>query len=626
MREARLFGWGNLSGQPCKVLDMNEKWIVLNKKADFYQLAEQFHIDPVIARVIRNRGMITPEDFEGYLGSAGKLYDPHLMKDMEKGVELIKEAITRQEQIRIISDYDVDGIMSNYILYKALKRCNAKVDYRVPDRIADGYGMNEGMVREAYDAGVRVLLTCDNGISALLPIAYAKNLGMIVVVTDHHDVPFEYDEDGKKEYIQSVADAVIDPKQPECKYPFKELCGAGVAYKFVQMLYEACEIGAVEAEEFIEFVAIATVCDVMSLIDENRTLVRRGLEELNRTGNYGLRALMKVNDLGAQKVKSYHLGFVLGPCINATGRLENARLALELLLEENYDQALKQAERLKELNNERKEMTQRGIDAAINQVETTTLAEDKVLVIYLPDTHESLAGIIAGRVRERFYRPTLILTDSEDGMLKGSGRSIEGYHMYDALTECKDLLVKYGGHPMAAGFSIQAKDLEYFRHKLNLLCDLTEDDLIPKLYIDVPMPIDYIHFDLIEQLELLEPFGKGNEKPVFAQKNLKIRSAKVLGRNANLLKLELESENGARMEGIYFEVEEFLENIKLWFGEAELDQMMKGWLNNVALDIAYYPTTNEFNGMRAMQVVVKSYLPHALDFSKESPYTDTNER
>lgn len=626
MSEARLFGWGNLSGQPCKVLDMNEKWIVLNKKADFYQLAEQFHIDPVIARVIRNRGMITPEDFEGYLGSAGKLYDPHLMKDMEKGVALIKDAITRQEQIRIISDYDVDGIMSNYILYKALKRCNAKVDYRVPDRIADGYGMNEGMVREAYDAGVRVLLTCDNGISALLPIAYAKNLGMTVVVTDHHDVPFEYDEDGKREYIQSVADAVIDPKQPECKYPFKELCGAGVAYKFVQMLYEACGIGAVEAEAFIEFVAIATVCDVMSLIDENRTLVRRGLEELNRTGNYGLRALMKVNDLGAQKVKSYHLGFVLGPCINATGRLENARLALELLLEENYDQALKQAERLKELNNERKEMTQRGIDAAIKQVETTTLAEDKVLVIYLPDTHESLAGIIAGRVRERFYRPTLILTDSEDGMLKGSGRSIEGYHMYDALTECKDLLVKYGGHPMAAGFSIQAKDLEYFRHKLNLLCDLTEDDLIPKLYIDVPMPIDYIHFDLIEQLELLEPFGKGNEKPVFAQKNLKIRSAKVLGRNANLLKLELESESGARMEGIYFEVEEFLENIKLWFGEAELDQMMKGWLNNVALDIAYYPTTNEFNGMRAMQVIVKSYLPHALDFSKESPYTDTNER
>ena len=626
MSEARLFGWGNLSGQPCKVLDMNEKWIVLNKKADFYQLAEQFHIDPVIARVIRNRGMITPEDFEGYLGSDRKQYDPHLMKDMEKGVKLIKEAITRQEQIRIISDYDVDGIMSNYILYKALKRCNAKVDYRVPDRIADGYGMNEGMVREAYDAGVRVLLTCDNGISALLPIAYAKNLGMTVVVTDHHDVPFEYDEDGKKEYIQSVADAVIDPKQPECKYPFKELCGAGVAYKFVQMLYEACGIEVAEAEEFIEFVAIATVCDVMSLIDENRTLVRRGLEELNRTGNYGLRALMKVNDLGAQKVKSYHLGFVLGPCINATGRLENARLALELLLEENYDQALKQAERLKELNNERKEMTQRGIDAAIKQVETTTLAEDKVLVIYLPDTHESLAGIIAGRVRERFYRPTLILTDSEDGMLKGSGRSIEGYHMYDALTECKDLLVKYGGHPMAAGFSIQAKDLEYFRHKLNLLCDLTEDDLIPKLYIDVPMPIDYIHFDLIEQLELLEPFGKGNEKPVFAQKNLKIRSAKVLGRNANLLKLELESESGARMEGIYFEVEEFLENIKLWFGEAELDQMMKGWLNNVALDIAYYPTTNEFNGMRAMQVIVKSYLPHALDFSKESPYTDTNER
>lgn len=614
MNGTRLFGWGNLSGQPCKVLGMNEKWIVLNKRADFYQLAEQFQIDPVIARVIRNRGMVTTKDFENYLGTDAKLHNPHLMKDMDKGVELMKDAIVQQKRIRIISDYDVDGIMSNYILYQALKRCDAKVDYRVPDRIADGYGMNEGMVREAYDAGVQVILTCDNGISALLPIAYAKNLGMTVVVTDHHDIPFEYDDDGAKEYIQSVADAVIDPKQTECKYPFKELCGAGVAYKFVQALYEACGIEVEEADEFIEFVAIATVCDVMALVDENRTMVRLGLEELNRTGNFGLRALMKVNNLGNQNVKSYHLGYIIGPCINATGRLENARLALELLLESNYDAALRRAERLKELNDERKEMTQRGVEAAIEQVETTTLADDNVLVIYLPDTHESLAGIIAGRIRERYYRPTFILTDSEEGILKGSGRSVEEYHMYDALTECRDLLITYGGHPMAAGFSIQAKDLEYFRHKLNLLCDLTEEDMIPKLYIDVPMPIDYIRFDLIEQLELLEPFGKGNEKPVFAQKNLKVRSAKVLGRNSNLLKLELESENGARMEGIYFEVEEFIENIKQWFGEAELDQMMKGWLNNVTLDVAYYPSINEFNGMRAMQVVVKSYLPHALDF------------
>ncbi|MBQ8147830.1 MAG: single-stranded-DNA-specific exonuclease RecJ [Lachnospiraceae bacterium] len=604
---------------------MNEKWILLNKKADFYQLAEQFHIDPVIARIIRNREIITERDYARYLNSNAELHDPKQMKDMEKGVELIRDAIIHQQSIRIISDYDVDGIMSNYILFKALKRCNAKVDYRIPDRVVDGYGINEAMVREAYDAGVRVLLTCDNGISALLPIAHAKNLGMTVVVTDHHDIPFEYDEEGKKEYIQSVADAVIDPKQVECKYPFKELCGAAIAYKFVQVLYEACGVDPLEAEEFIDCVAVATICDVMSLVNENRTLVQRGLEELNRTGNFGLRALIKVNELNQQKVMSYHVGFVLGPCLNATGRLENAKLAVELLLEKNYDKALKRAEHLKQLNDERKEMTQIGIDAAIEQVETTTLMDDRVLVVYLPNTHESLAGIIAGRVRERFYRPTLILTDSEEGILKGSARSIDGYNMYEALTECSDLLVKYGGHPMAAGFSIQGKDLEYFRHKLNLLCDLTDDDLTPKLYIDVPMPIDYIRFDLIEQLELLEPFGKGNEKPVFAQKNLRVRSARIVGRNGNVLKLQLESETGAKMEGIYFDVNEFTENIKTWFGEAEYDQMMKGWINNVALDVAYYPTINEFNGIRAMQLTIKSYLPHTLDFSRDTTYTDTND-
>lgn len=604
---------------------MNEKWIVYNKKADFYRLSEQFHIDPVIARVIRNRDIVSPEEFERYLGDDGSLYDPHSMKDMDKGVQLIQNAIIEQKRIRIISDYDVDGIMSNYILYQGLLRCNAQVDYRIPDRITDGYGMNENMVREAYDAGVEVLLTCDNGIAALLPIAYAKNLGMTVVVTDHHDIPFEYDEDGKKEYLQSVADAVIDPKQPDCNYPFKHLCGAGVAYKFIQTLYAICGVDVQEAERFIEFVALATICDVVDLRDENRILVKRGLAELNRTGNYGLRALIKANNLGMHQLQSYHLGFVLGPCINATGRLETAKLAMELLLEEHYDTALERAERLKALNDERKEMTQKGVAAAIEQVETTTLADDRVLVIYLPNTHESLAGIIAGRIRERYYRPTLIVTDSEGGMLKGSARSIETYNMHDALTECKDLLTAFGGHPMAAGFSLPAKNLEYFRHKLNVLCELTEDDLTPKLYIDVPMPIDYIHFDLIEQLEQLEPFGKGNEKPLFAQKNLKVLSARVMGRNANLLKLELESENGARMEGIYFEVEAFMENIKAWFGEAEWDQMMKGWLNKVALDIAYYPSINEYNGIRAMQIVIKSYLPHTLDFSRESPYTDTNE-
>jgi single-stranded-DNA-specific exonuclease len=588
---------------------MNQNWMIYNKKADFYGLAERFSIDPVIARVIRNRGVVTEEEFDQYLNARNDLYDPLLMKDMEKGASIIKAAIEQKQRIRIISDYDVDGVMSNYILYQGLKCCGADVDYRVPDRIADGYGMNEAMVREAHDAGIQTLITCDNGIAALLPIAYAKNLGMTVVVTDHHDVPFEYEEDGSKEYIASVADAVIDPKQQDCRYPFKQLCGAGVAYKFMQVLYPLCGIEVEEAERFIEYVAIATICDVMTLQNENRILVKRGLEELNRTGNLGLRALIKVNDLGDKKIQSYHVGFILGPCINSTGRLENARMAMELLSEQNYDVALKRAQELKELNTVRKDMTEKGVTDAIQQIESTTLIDDRVLVVYLPDTHESLAGIIAGRIRERYYRPVLIVTDAEDGGLKGSGRSIEGYNMFEALTECRELLTKFGGHPMAAGFSLLAKDLEYFRHKLNVLCELTQEELTPKLHIDVPMPIDYIHFDLIDQLELLEPFGKGNEKPVFAQKNLSVRSARVLGQKGNLLKLELESENGARMEGIYFQVEEFMENIKQWFGEAEWDQMMKGWLNNVRLDVAYYPSVNEFNGMRALQIVVQSYQP-----------------
>ncbi|MBQ8983861.1 MAG: single-stranded-DNA-specific exonuclease RecJ [Lachnospiraceae bacterium] len=588
---------------------MKEQWMIYSKKADFQALAEQFQIDPVVARVIRNRDYETEEEFDHYLNAKRDIYDARLMKDMEKGTRIIKDSIDRKDKIRIISDYDVDGVMSNYILYQGLIKCGADVDYRIPDRIADGYGMNEAMVREAYDSGIHTIITCDNGIAALLPIAYAKNLGMTVVVTDHHDVPFEYDEDGHKEYILSSADAVIDPKQEECKYPFKQLCGAGVAYKFMQVLYPLFGIESAETEKFIEFVAVATICDVMDLRDENRALVRWGLEELVRTGNLGLRALIRINDLGDKKIQSYHVGFILGPCINSTGRLENARQALELLFEQNYDRALERAAELKALNETRKTMTEQGTNDAIRQIEESTLIDDRVLVVYLPGVHESLAGIIAGRIRERYYRPTLIITDSEDGELKGSGRSVEEYNMFEALTECKDLLTKFGGHPMAAGFSLQARDLDYLRHKLNLLCELSDEDLTPKINIDVEMPIDYIRFDLIEQLNLLEPYGKGNEKPAFAQKNLKVQSARIMGKNGNLLKLQLENESGAKIEGIYFQVDEFMDNIKEWFGETEWDQMMKGWLNRVKLDVIYYPSVNEFNGMRALQIVIKSYRP-----------------
>lgn len=591
---------------------MKEQWMIYSKRADFQALSERFHIDPVIARIIRNRDYETDEEYDQYLNARRDLYDPRLMKDMEKGAQIMKDAIDRKDKIRIISDYDVDGVMSNYILYQGLTKCGADVDYRVPDRIADGYGMNEMMVREAYDSGIRTIITCDNGIAALLPIAYAKNLGMTVIVTDHHDVPFEYDEDGHKEYILSSADAVIDPKQVECRYPCKQLCGAGVAYKFMQVLYPLCGINVEETEKFIEFVAIATICDVMELRGENRALVRWGLEELSRTGNLGLRALIRVCDLGDKKIQSYHVGFILGPCINSTGRLENAKIAMELLVENNYDKALERAAELKQLNDTRKTMTEQGVEAAITVIEESDLMDDPILVVYLEHTHESLAGIIAGRIRERYYRPTLIITDSEDGELKGSGRSIESYNMFEALTECKDLLSKFGGHPMAAGFTLQARNLDYLRHKLNLLCELTEDDLTHKLHIDMEMPIDYIRFDLIEQLNLLEPFGKGNEKPAFAQKRLSVRSARVMGKNGNLLKLQMESDTGARIEGIYFRVEEFMDNIKVWFGETEWDQMMKGWINHVTLDVIYYPSINEYNGMRALQIVIKSYQPSIM--------------
>ena len=587
---------------------MNEKWTIYGKKADFYQIGEKFNIDPVIARVIRNRDVIGEAEMEAYLHpKLSDLHDPMLMKDMKWALDIFQRKIHEGKKIRIVSDYDVDGVMSNYILLKGLLRLGAVVDYEIPDRVEDGYGINEKIIQAAYDDGVDTIVTCDNGIAAGAQVEYAKKLGMTIIVTDHHDVPFTEGEDGTKTYRIPEAHAVVNPKQIDCDYPFKGLCGAGVAFKVMEALYERMGVAGEEIYEFLQFVAIATVCDVMVLQGENRCLVTYGLNQLNQTEHVGLKALLTVNELTGKKVASYHLGFVLGPCINATGRLESAKQSLDLLMEADTEKALEKAQKLKEINEERKEMTKAYTQTAISLIEDAPWKEDRVLVVELPDCHESIAGIIAGRIREKYYKPVLVITDGKDGIAKGSARSVEGYDMYEALNACSELLLKFGGHTMAAGFSLEKEQIAPLRTALNEKCRLTQEDLTPKFMIDVPMPIDYIRFDFIEQLEVLEPFGVGNEKPVFAQSGLKVMSAKILGKEGKLLKLELESAEGALMEGIYFKPEEFVNHIKEWFGEDECDQMLHGWLNQVKLDIAYYPSVNEFNGLRAMQIVIQKY-------------------
>lgn len=584
-----------------------EKWFLAGKRADFYGIGQKFQVDPVIARLIRNRDVIEEKEIEQYLNpSLLQLHDPILFKDMEKSAEILMEKIRKGDKIRIISDYDVDGIMSNYILLKGFETLLANVDYEIPDRMRDGYGINERLIREAKEQGVDTIVTCDNGIAAYDQIAYAKSLGLTVIVTDHHDVPYE-EIDGKKVYKIPPADCVINPKQADCSYPFPLICGATVALKLIQYLYRKAGIEQ-RIEELIEFSAIATVCDVVDLKGENRILVKEGLKRLNRTQNIGLQALIKANGLEDKTLSAYHLGFVIGPCLNASGRLDTAKRGLKLLLEENIVLAERMAKEVKELNDERKDMTEQGVKQAIEQVETTSLREDKVLVIYLPDCHESLAGIIAGRVREAFARPVFVMTKAEDGGLKGSGRSIEAYSMYEELTKCKELLSKFGGHPMAAGLSMPVENLELFKKMLNEKTTMTKEDLVEKVVIDVAMPIGYINERLIDQLDLLEPFGKGNPKPLFAQKHLHLVTGKILGKNKNVLKFLLESDDGCQMDGLFFgDIEAFTEKIIEIFGQQQLDYLLQGRQNNIYMDATYYPSVNEFRGMRTMQVIIQNY-------------------
>ena len=518
------------------------------------------------------------------------LYSPHRLKDADLAADLLLEKIRQGKRIRIVGDYDIDGVCSTYLLYKGLKRLGAAVDYEIPDRIKDGYGINIQIVEAAAEDNIDTILTCDNGISAIDQMKRARELGMTVIVTDHHDIAKVGEED-----VLPEADAIVNPKQSADTYPWKEICGGMVAYKLIQILYEKAGIDREEWLAMIEFAAIATVGDVMKLQDENRIVVKEGLRRAAQTKSVGLRKLVEKNNLDITALSAYHIGFVIGPCLNAGGRLQTAKLALRLLLCEDEQLADEMAQELKDLNDQRKDMTADGLVQAAEQVEAKYM-DDKVLVVFLPDCHESLAGIIAGRLREKYHKPSFVLTRAEDGV-KGSGRSIEGYHMFEALVEVKGLLSKFGGHPMAAGFSLEEANIEEFRRRLNENAKerLTEDDFIPRVWIDVPMPFEYITESLIQELELLEPFGQGNEKPQFALKSLKIRSARVFGRNRNVVKLSLMNERGFSMDGVVF---------------TEGDLFMEEMGNSRNMDIIYYPTINEYNGNRSLQMVIKDWKFH----------------
>lgn len=590
--------------------EKKELWMVQTKRADFSGLAMRLGVSPVAVRVMRNRGLTEEAEMRKYLyGTLDDLYDPRLMKGMEQAAELIARKLKEGKHVRIIGDYDIDGVCSTYILLKGFQRAakelsqrcsleagrysvekenDAQIDYEIPDRIKDGYGINESIIRQASADGVDTLVTCDNGIAALREISIAKQLGMTVVVTDHHEVPV--DEYGQ---ILPPADAVVDPKQDGETYPFHEICGAVVAWKLIRVLYEKLGIPESEWMDLLEFAAIATVGDVMKLQDENRLIVKYGLKKIGSTKNTGLRKLIEKNNLDIENLSAYHIGFVIGPCLNAGGRLKSAKVALRMLLAEDPERAGEMADELKELNDMRKDMTAKGEAEAIEQVEKQYM-DDKVLVVFLPECHESLAGIIAGRLREHFHKPSFVLTRGET-TAKGSGRSIEQYHMYQGLCKVSDLLVKFGGHPMAAGLSLEEKDIDEFRRRLNADAELTEKDFVPKIWIDVPMPFEYVNEKIVQELKDLEPFGQGNEKPLFAQKSLVIRNARVLGKNRNVVKLNLVTETGQPVDGLLF---------------ADGDRFLEEQAGRNMIDMIYYPDVNEYNGTRTLQAVIRNYKFH----------------
>lgn len=584
-----------------------QQWMVINKGADFKGIGNKFHIDPVTARIIRNREVIGDEEIQSFLaGTLQELPDVHLMQDLDLLVEVLDEKIKEKAKIRIIGDYDIDGVMSSYILYCALTRCGAIVDVAIPNRITDGYGLNRNLITEAFESGVDTILTCDNGIAAIEEIAYAKEMGMTVLVTDHHEIPFK-DVDGERIYMCSEADAIVNPHQKTCAFPYKDLCGAGVAWAVIVALYEKNGIEQKEAEDLLEFVAFATVGDIMSLTGLNRILVREGLKRIHHTTNIGMRALISQCGLLPEQIDTYHFGFVLGPCINAAGRLDTARRALRLFISESPEEAAEVADELVILNEERKEMTRQGVEEAKQLVEEGGYENDPVLILYLPDVHESIAGIIAGRIREYYYRPTFILTKAEDGV-KGSGRSTEEYSMYEQMCKCSDLLTKFGGHPMAAGLSLPEENVEAFRKQMNENCPFRAEEIVQTIHIDVPMPVDYVTNALVEEFSILAPFGKDNPKPVFADRNLKISRMWIIGKNQNVLRMTLISEQGRPLSAIYFgDIEAMQTYLMEQYGTQEVDKAFHGRENNMQISIVYSPKLNTYRDSETLQFEIQYY-------------------
>lgn len=584
-----------------------ENWVLLRKGADFQHISEKFHISPRVASLIRNRDVIGDDAIEKYLnGTIADLYDGMLMKDMDKAVAVLGEKIKENAKIRIIGDYDIDGIQSTYILLEGFRMLGADVDSDIPDRMKDGYGLNRNLIDRALEADVDTIITCDNGIAAAEEIAYAKSMGMTIVVTDHHEVPYTEIGAGRR-YILPEADAVVDPKQEDCTYPFKGLCGAAVAYKLVEALMEAMGKDAEDADYLMENVAIATIGDVMDLVDENRIFVKQGLDMLKRTENLGLKALMGCTGVNVDKLSTYHIGFVIGPCMNASGRLDTAKRALELLEAKKVAEADLLAGDLKAFNDSRKDMTAQAVEEAFIQVENSELKDADVLVVYLPECHESLAGIVAGRIREKYYRPVFVLTKGAEG-LKGSGRSIETWHMYEGLNRVKHLLSKFGGHKMAAGLSMPEENLEQFRKEINEKSGITPEDLNEKIAIDMQLPFECVNEKFIGELAVLEPFGKGNARPVFAERQVQVESARILGKNKNVLKLQVKDLHGTRMDAMYFgDVNTFVEYVREKFGDVACECLLHGHGHGIVMAFTYYPDINEYQGVRTPQIVIQNY-------------------
>ena len=590
-----------------------EKWMMVAKKADFNRISQIFHVSPVLARIMVNRGIKTDKEIQNYLyGNLDDLNDPATMKDLKKGVDMVSDFIRSNQEICIASDFDVDGVFAGYILWRGIRRCGGQAYVEAPDRVMEGYGLNERIVQYAKERGAACILTCDNGIAALEPIRLAKSLGLKVIVTDHHEVIYrtEMDTDGNEKRIYDLpcADAIIDPKQADCAYPFKGLCGAGVAYKFIELLYQFFGISKEELYELVPFAAIATVADVMDLVDENRILVKYGLEGLSRTKHLGLQAIMRHSGLNKDAVTAYHIGFVIGPCFNAAGRLDTADMAIRLLQTDDINTAERLASELVELNQSRKEMTMLGYERAVRMIDEEKLNESAVMVLCLEGCHESLVGIIAGRIKEKYNRPVIVGVETEHG-IKASGRSIEAYNMYEKLNSCRELFIRFGGHAMAAGMTFKKENLQVLRETLNAQSGLTKEDLTRVIHIDVPMPLDYISEGFVKELEMLEPFGKANAKPVFAERHFQILRATILGKNQNVLKMQVRNDNGVKMEALYFgDIAAFDAYVEKMYGTDARNRMYAGLTNPVDLAFTYYPSVNSYMGRQTLQIIVQNFL------------------